>query len=157
LQAEGFVRVPYNRDHGPAGVQDDPARWQKRFWRRSGHEAGDANLHVRLVGSPNERVALLFRDWLRAHPAAVPAYGAFKLALAGAVDVLDSYAEIKDPVVDLVLTAAEPWQQRPAGRHGPWPIDMRSERGRPVWSCRTVLERRLDVGTDGSGPHGRPR
>jgi GrpB-like predicted nucleotidyltransferase (UPF0157 family) len=39
-----------------------------------------SNLHVRLAGSPNERLALLFRDWSRAHPAAVPAYGACKTA-----------------------------------------------------------------------------
>jgi GrpB-like predicted nucleotidyltransferase (UPF0157 family) len=109
LRAEGFVRVPYTRDHIPAGLSDDPRAWQKRFWRRCGHEASDANLHVRLLGSPNERVALPFRDWLRAHPAAVPAYGAFKRALAEAVNELDAYAEIKDPVVDLVLAAAEPW------------------------------------------------
>lgn len=109
LRAEGFVRLPHTHDHVPAGRREDPARWQKRFWRRRGHAAGDANLHVRLAGSPNERVALLFRDWLRAHPAAVPAYGAFKLALAQAVRDLEPYAEIKDPVVDLVLAAAEPW------------------------------------------------
>jgi GrpB-like predicted nucleotidyltransferase (UPF0157 family) len=35
-----------------------------------------------LAGSPNERLALLFRDQLSAHPAAVPAYASFKLALA---------------------------------------------------------------------------
>ena len=67
------------------------------------------NLHVRLAGSPNERVALLFRDWLRAHPAAVPAYSAFKRSLAEAVPDLGAYADVKDPVVDLVIAAAEGW------------------------------------------------
>jgi GrpB-like predicted nucleotidyltransferase (UPF0157 family) len=67
------------------------------------------NLHVRLAGSPNERVALLFRDWLRAHPAAVPAYSAFKRGLAGAVADLGVYTDVKDPVVDLVIAAAETW------------------------------------------------
>ena len=109
LQAEGFRRLPYERDHVPAGVSDDPTRWAKRFWSRRGHPDGHVNLHVRLAGSPNERLALLFRDWLRAHPAAVPAYASFKLALAQAVPDLDAYTEIKDPVVDLLTTVAEPW------------------------------------------------
>jgi GrpB-like predicted nucleotidyltransferase (UPF0157 family) len=65
-------------------------------------------VHIRLAGSPNERLALLFRDWLRAHPEAVAAYGAFKSALAAVVPPME-YTEIKDPVVDLVIAAAEPW------------------------------------------------
>jgi GrpB-like predicted nucleotidyltransferase (UPF0157 family) len=78
LLAEGFRRLPYGRDHVPAGCDDDPALWSKRFWSRQEHSDGDANVHARVAGSPNERLALLFRDWLRAHPAAVPAYAAFK-------------------------------------------------------------------------------
>lgn len=109
LRAEGFKRLPYDRDHVPAGVDDQPAGWAKRFWSRQGHADGDVNLHVRLAGSPNERLALLFRDWLRTQSAAVPAYAAFKLALAQAVTDVDAYTEIKDPVVDLVMTVAEPW------------------------------------------------
>jgi len=109
LRVDGFKRLPYERDHVPAGLDDDPAGWAKRFWSRRGHPNGDVNFHVRLAGSPNERLALLFRDWLRTHPAAVPAYAAFKLALAQAVTDVDTYTEIKDPVVDLVMVVAEPW------------------------------------------------
>jgi GrpB-like predicted nucleotidyltransferase (UPF0157 family) len=109
LGTQGFQRVPYEYDHVPAGLEDDPGRWVKRLWSRRGHAAGDVNLHVRLAGSPNERVALLFRDWLRAHPAAVPAYSAFKRSLAGAVADLGVYTDVKDPVVDLVIAAAETW------------------------------------------------
>jgi GrpB-like predicted nucleotidyltransferase (UPF0157 family) len=105
----GFQRLPYEHDHVPAGILDDPARWAKRFWLRRGHAGGDVNLHARLVGSPNERLALLFRDWLRAHPAAVSAYSALKRSLADMVTDLDTYAEVKDPAVDLVIAAAEPW------------------------------------------------
>jgi GrpB-like predicted nucleotidyltransferase (UPF0157 family) len=64
---------------------------------------------VRALRSPNERLALLFRDWLRAHPDAVAAYGQFKLALAAEVPDLDAYTDIKDPVVDLVIAAAAEW------------------------------------------------
>ena len=109
LGAHGFRRMPYEHDHVPAGLEDDPARWVKRLWSRRGHAGGDVNLHVRLAGSPNERVALLFRDWLRAHPAAVPAYSAFKRSLAEAVPDLGTYADVKDPVVDLVIATAEGW------------------------------------------------
>ena len=73
------------------------------------------NLHVRRVGSPNERLALLFRDWFRAHPSAIPAYAAFKRSLAGAVPDVDFYSDVKDPVVDLVVTIAETW-----AKHTSW-------------------------------------
>jgi GrpB-like predicted nucleotidyltransferase (UPF0157 family) len=65
----GFERSPYEHDDVPAGTEDDPGHWVKRLWVRRGADA--VNLHVRLVGSPNERLALLFRDWLRSHPEAV--------------------------------------------------------------------------------------
>ncbi len=112
----GFERRPYEHDHVPAGDTSDPQLWSKRTWTRRGHPGGAANLHVRLAGSPNERLALLFRDWLRAHPDAVAAYGAFKLALAGVVADLDTYSDVKDPVVDLVGAAAGQWA-RDTGWH----------------------------------------
>jgi GrpB-like predicted nucleotidyltransferase (UPF0157 family) len=46
---------------------------------------------------------LLFRDWLRAHAAAVSAYSALKRSLADAVADLDTYAKVKDAAVDLVI------------------------------------------------------
>ncbi|GAA2682196.1 GrpB family protein [Streptomyces lunalinharesii] len=109
LAERGFVLAPYRQDHVPAGSDDDPARWTKRLWTRQGHQGLDVNLHVRRSGSPNERLALLFRDWLRAHPEAVPAYARFKQVLAQALPDLASYADVKDPVVDLVVAVAEPW------------------------------------------------
>ncbi|WP_327004066.1 GrpB family protein [Dactylosporangium sp. NBC_01737] len=104
LEALGLSLRPWVRDHVPAGLTDDPARWAKRMWSGPG-----VNLHVRLAGSPNERLALLFRDWFRAHPAAVPAYGAFKSALAGVLDDVGEYSDVKDPVVDLVIVVAQEW------------------------------------------------
>ncbi|MER7846180.1 GrpB family protein [Kitasatospora sp. NPDC096077] len=109
LAAMGFRRSPYQHDHVPAGLDDDPERWTKRLWSRRSHAGADCNLHVRLLGSPNERLALLFRDWFRAHPEAVPAYAQFKTLLAGAVGDIGVYADIKDPVVDLVITVANSW------------------------------------------------
>ncbi len=110
LAARGFQLSPHRHDHVPAGLDDDPANWTKRLWTRreaAGHSA--VNLHVRRIGSPNERFALLFRDWFRAHPEAIASYARFKQELAGVVDSTDVYADVKDPVVDLVITVAEPW------------------------------------------------
>jgi GrpB-like predicted nucleotidyltransferase (UPF0157 family) len=109
LGALGFRRLPYEHDHVPVGRADDPDVWAKRLWVRRGRAEPDANLHARATGSPNERVALLFRDWLRSHPAAVSAYSSFKLSLAEAVPDLEGYTDLKDPIVDLILVAAEPW------------------------------------------------
>jgi GrpB-like predicted nucleotidyltransferase (UPF0157 family) len=115
LRALGFERKPYEHDHVPAGSDDDPEVWCKRYWSRRVSADDDVNLHVRIVGSPNERLALLFRDWLRAHPGSIPAYAAFKRALAAAVPDGGEYSEVKDPVVDLVVTIAETW-----ARHTSW-------------------------------------
>jgi GrpB-like predicted nucleotidyltransferase (UPF0157 family) len=109
LAGLGFQRMPYLRDHVPAGSGDSPQRWAKRMWRRRGHPDGDVNLHVRLAGSPNERLALLFRDWFRAHPEAIPAYAKFKVDLARETGDMDSYTDVKDSVVDLIIAVAEPW------------------------------------------------
>jgi GrpB-like predicted nucleotidyltransferase (UPF0157 family) len=105
----GFALTPYNHDHVPAGSNDAPERWVKRLFARNDHPDGPVNLHVRLLGSRNARLALLFRDWFRAHPAAVPAYAAFKRSLASEVGDIGAYSDVKDPVVDLIVTIADTW------------------------------------------------
>jgi GrpB-like predicted nucleotidyltransferase (UPF0157 family) len=60
----GFVRLPFLHDHVPAGCADDPGGWEKRVWRRRGR-GRDVNLHVRLAGSANERLAL---PWMTRRP-----------------------------------------------------------------------------------------
>ena len=109
LAGRGFMRRPFERDHVPAGHEGPPERWAKRLWVRRDASEAAVNLHVRVRGSPNERLALLFRDWFRAHPLAVPAYGQFKIALGDAVRDIEPYTEIKDHVVDLVIVPAEEW------------------------------------------------
>jgi GrpB-like predicted nucleotidyltransferase (UPF0157 family) len=109
LAGYGLVRRPWEQDHIPAGRGDPPELWQKRLWNKPEPGGERIIVHVRVAGAPNERLALLFRDWFRAHPDAVPAYAEFKLRLAGAVADLDVYTDIKDPVVDLVIAVAEQW------------------------------------------------
>jgi GrpB-like predicted nucleotidyltransferase (UPF0157 family) len=109
LEDLGFQRSPYVSDHTPAGTVDDPDNWAKRLWTRRISGETDVNLHVRRAGSPNERFALLFRDWFRSHPEAVPAYASFKLDLAEICSDVEMYSDIKDPVADLVIAVAEEW------------------------------------------------
>jgi GrpB-like predicted nucleotidyltransferase (UPF0157 family) len=105
----GFHPAVYARDHVPAGQAGDPGQWAKIFWSRRAHPGGDVNLHARVAGSANERLALLFRDWFRAHPEAIPAYATFKRSLAAVTPDPDAYSDVKDPVIDLVITVAETW------------------------------------------------
>lgn len=109
LEALGFKLSPIEADHVPAARVDDPALWSKRLWLRRLEGATDVNLHIRRADSPNERLALLFRDWFRAHSEAVDPYGAFKLALSQACRDLGTYVRTKDPIVDVIVVAAEEW------------------------------------------------
>jgi GrpB-like predicted nucleotidyltransferase (UPF0157 family) len=109
LRLLGFEQSPYESDHIPAGTVDSPENWAKRLWLRRTPDEAAVNLHVRRSGAPNERLALLFRDWFRGHPAAVPAYASFKKSLAGLCPDIEAYSDIKDPVVDVVIAGAEEW------------------------------------------------
>lgn len=109
LASLGFRPSPHRSDHVPAGWVGDRTAWTKRLWLRRDSPERDVNLHVRRTGSPNERMALLFRDWFRTHPEAVPAYGELKRSLAEVCPDVETYAQVKDPVVDLVIAVAERW------------------------------------------------
>lgn len=109
LRVLGFQLSPHEYDHIAAGLADVKENWAKRLWTRRNHPEGDVNLHIRRVGSSNERLALLFRDWFRSHPEAVESYGAFKRSLSVLTLNVDSYSDVKDPVVDLVICVAERW------------------------------------------------
>ena len=67
------------------------------------------HVHVRNPGSPNERYALLFRDFMRAHPDASAAWAIFKTELARIADNIRDYVEVKDPATDVVMVVAERW------------------------------------------------
>jgi len=67
------------------------------------------NVHLREVGGPNARFALLFRDYLRADAGAREAWGAFKQRLALSVPDLLDYGQIKAPATQVLMAAAERW------------------------------------------------
>ena len=99
----------YTHDHVPLGEDEDPRLWQK-FTFSQPFGARRTNLHVRIAGYPNQRYALLFRDYLRLHPNSVSTIELIKRELAKRhTDDADAYYAIKDPVYDLVWDAAQAW------------------------------------------------
>lgn len=73
--------------------------------------AGDrlANVHVRTDGSVTARVALLFRDFLRADDAARIHWGTFKQELAARAPDLEAYGQAKAPAWEVLMARAEQW------------------------------------------------
>ena len=68
-------------------------------------------MHLRVEGSPGQRFALIFRDWLRDEPAVVAEYLAMKQAAQiGAREVLD-YSEAKEPWFDAAYPRALAWAE----------------------------------------------
>jgi GrpB-like predicted nucleotidyltransferase (UPF0157 family) len=102
----GFRETVGFADHRPPGAEGPDADWQKRFFNP---ETGRANIHVRVAGRANQRYALLFRDYLRAHPLAAEAYAELKRRLARELTDIGTYADVKDPACDLIAVAAEAW------------------------------------------------
>ena len=110
MWALGYMRAEdISRDHRPPdgdGPEDD---WSKLFFRPPPGQRR-TNTHVRVSGRPNQRYALLFRDYLIAHPTTAAAYGELKRRLAAALTRPDEdYPEVKDPAVDLIYLPAQRW------------------------------------------------
>jgi GrpB-like predicted nucleotidyltransferase (UPF0157 family) len=110
LASLGFRLRPGNQfDHLPPWADaDSQAQWAKRYYREP-EESRVIHLHVRVAGSSNQRYALLFRDFLRANHLAADAYAEFKRRLSALGIEGGVYAEIKDPVCDLIMLTAETW------------------------------------------------
>ena len=110
LEAAGYrLRPDIENDHVPIGADPNPALWRKRYGGAP-EGARRTHIHIRQVGLPNHRYALLFRDYLRVSSSAAANYALVKRELAArhAGDV-DAYYAVKDPVCDLILDAADRW------------------------------------------------
>jgi Uncharacterized conserved protein len=120
IQQAGFDRVEHiHCDHIPPGASTDPAEWTKWIFNAAPPQRR-VNLHVRQQGRANQRYPLLFRDYLRAHPEAAEAYRKIKVALATAdPEDVEAYYDVKDPVCDLIIGAAELWASATNWRLGP--------------------------------------
>lgn len=111
METGGFSGRPeISTDHRPPGTAGDADDWKKLFFHQ--RDGRQVNVHVRVAGAPNQRYALLFRDYLRAHPDAATAYAELKRRLAALGIDRGTYADVKDPACDLVMVAAEDWAAR---------------------------------------------
>jgi GrpB-like predicted nucleotidyltransferase (UPF0157 family) len=113
MEAHGFEFVAQNTsDHVPDGEIAAPDDWKKLYFRGIS-ERGRCHVHVRQLGCPNHRYALLFRDYLREHPQAALTVERIKRELARLhADDADAYYAVKDPAYDLVWQAAGAWAAR---------------------------------------------
>jgi GrpB-like predicted nucleotidyltransferase (UPF0157 family) len=118
LGGAGFEEFAVRRDHRPPGAEGPEEDWTKRLFDTPATERR-ANIHVRVDGRANQRYALLFRDYLRAHPAAAEAYAELKRRLAAELRNLAVYADVKDPACDLIIVAAEEWARATGWDAGP--------------------------------------
>jgi GrpB-like predicted nucleotidyltransferase (UPF0157 family) len=107
LEAAGFRYRAANTERTKRYFRESPGR------RRT-------HVHVRRVGSFSEQFALLFRDFLRAHPAAALDYGRRKQALAAQfAHDRRGYQDAKVPITWEVLRRADDWAQRTGWEPGP--------------------------------------
>jgi GrpB-like predicted nucleotidyltransferase (UPF0157 family) len=106
------------RDHCPPTVKIVETEWDKWFFHPPSGQR-KTHTHVRVQGRANQRYPLLFRDYLRSHPASAGAYADLKHRLAENLKNPDLYPEVKDPAVDLIYFAAEEWAQLANWQPGP--------------------------------------
>ncbi|MDP9221727.1 MAG: dephospho-CoA kinase [Actinomycetota bacterium] len=108
IEQAGFPCLRHIKGDTPRAFDLDPTHWAKRY-----HGAADpgrpAHVHLRAAGSAGWRYALLFRDWLRAHPTEAAAYAGEKRRLAAAYPQRAAYIEAKEPWFDTVLPQAAEW------------------------------------------------
>jgi GrpB-like predicted nucleotidyltransferase (UPF0157 family) len=97
-------------DHRPAGSHGPDSDWEKWFFAAPSTQR-PTNTHLRIDGRPNQSYPLLFRDYLRAHPATAEAYSKLKRRLAENLRNPDAYCDTKDPAVDLIYLPAQQWAQ----------------------------------------------
>jgi GrpB-like predicted nucleotidyltransferase (UPF0157 family) len=109
LGAIGYSQAEeISRDHRPPNASGPDEDWAKLYFRPPPGQR-PTHTHVRMLGRPNQRYPLLFRDYLRAHPATAAAYAELKRRLAANLADPATYPDVKDPAVDLIYLAAEEW------------------------------------------------
>jgi GrpB-like predicted nucleotidyltransferase (UPF0157 family) len=112
VEAGYEYREAITHDHVPLGEDDNPKLWAKLFFNQPQGQRR-ANVHVRVAGNPNQRYALLFRDYLRAHPNSARSIELIKREIVKRhAEDLDAYYDIKDPVYDLIWDAALDWARQ---------------------------------------------
>jgi GrpB-like predicted nucleotidyltransferase (UPF0157 family) len=119
MQAMGYSQSEgIWHDHQPAHMDGSVTEWEKwRFNPPTGQRR--THTHVRVIGRHNQRYPLLFRDYLRAHPATAESYAELKRRLAQHLADQFTYPDVKDPAVDLIYLPAEEWAAATGWQPGP--------------------------------------
>ncbi|HVB62404.1 MAG TPA: GrpB family protein [Ktedonobacteraceae bacterium] len=93
----------------------------KRYFREPPGERR-AHIHVRRAGSFSQQLALLFRDYVRAHPDVAAEYAQLKIGLArryNRPEDREAYTDAKDPFIWQILSQADKWAQQIGWVAGP--------------------------------------
>lgn len=107
LEALGYVHRADNPDLSKRYFREAPGRSR-------------THIHVRPCGSWAEQFALLFRDYLRAHPADAQRYAALKYSLAEKHrNDRRAYTEAKEPFIWEIMQKADQWSQDTGRQPGP--------------------------------------
>jgi GrpB-like predicted nucleotidyltransferase (UPF0157 family) len=97
---------------------DNPDRTKRYFREAPGQRR--THIHVRRAGSWAEQFALLFRDYLRAHPDEAKEYATLKYSLAEKYQAdREAYTEAKEPFIWQVMLNASRWSQKTGWEPGP--------------------------------------
>ena len=114
----GYTQLEGRRDHCPPNLGGPDTEWEKLLFLPPPGQRR-THTHVRVQERANQRYALLFRDYLRAHPATAEAYAELRRRLAQFLADPETYPEVKDPAVDLIYLAAEDWAAATNWQAGP--------------------------------------
>ena len=107
LEALGYRFRPENPDRAKRYFRERPATPR-------------THVHVRRHGSFGEQLALLFRDFLREHPAHAERYASHKRELAGRFrNDRSAYVEAKGPSIWKIVMLADAWAQESGWEPGP--------------------------------------
>ena len=120
LREAGYtVKPELQVDHMPPWGPLDAVQWSKRYAREPDGRRR-THIHVRVAGTENQRFALLFRDFLRVDDRFAQGYARVKERLAELFPhSIETYLYVKDPVVDLIVAAAENWAASTGWKPGP--------------------------------------
>ena len=108
MNSIGYVQREARTDHRPPNAPGDESEWTKWLFV-SAPDHRRTHVHIRVEGAANQRYALLFRDYLRAHADSALAYAELKRRLAQHLADPQTYPDVKDPAVDLIYFAGEAW------------------------------------------------
>ena len=109
LHAIGYTRGETIDHDDHAGLSADDPGQAKRYMREP---AGDrrTHVHIRQAGAHNQRMALLFRDFLRASPSVRMHYDTVKRRAAALFPInIDGYIWLKDAPIQIIHEAALQW------------------------------------------------